>query len=192
MLEKMTNQTPLQNRDEMISFYRVYLSLLNIQVPTIAAINGYAMGAGLSFSLGCDIRLASRKAKIGVTFLNINLHPGMGTTYLLPKIAGTGNASDLIFTGRIITAEEAFKMNIVDRVVEHGELLESAFSLADMIKTKSMEALRLTKSALLRYKIKDLEDALQYEATAQMNSYASDEMRESLRLLKANLAAKKK
>ena len=180
MLERMLDQPPDQNRREMGEFYRAYLCILDVDVPTIAALNGDAIGAGISFALGCDIRLAAENARFGFTYLNLGLHPGMATTHLLPQVVGSANAADLMFTGRLIRAPEALAMGLVSKVVPGEQLMEEALSLAGQIAAKSPSGVRMAKRALVKPKIDGLEAALDYEATAQMTSYASSEMRQAL------------
>lgn len=180
MLMRKAEGEPEANRREMAAFYRLYLALLHLDIPTIAAINGAAVGAGLSVALACDMRLAVAGAKLAVSFLNLGLHPGMASTHLLPKLIGHARAAELIFTGRTITAEEAAAMGLLNRVVPADELLPAAEALADEIATKPAMALRLAKRALVRPLLEGLDAALDYEAMAQAHSYASPEMRQIL------------
>ena len=181
MIEDKLEQPPEQNRREMLAFYKAYLSVLDLDVPCIAAINGFAIGAGLTFALGCDIRIAATEAKMGVTFLNLGLHPGMGTTHLLPLLVGTAHAADLIFTGKLITADEACRIGLVNKAVPLVELEATVLETAKLIAEKPASALRMTKKALVRYKLRYLEEALDYEANAQMLNFASQEMRDLIK-----------
>lgn len=183
-LEEQLDWSPEQNRRFMGDFYRTYLSVLKLDVPTIAALNGHAIGAGLSMALGCDIRFASESAKLGVTFLNLGLHPGMGTTYLLPQTVGYAHAADLIFTCRVIPADEALRVGLVSRVLPGDQLLDESLSVAREIARKPASGMRMAKRALVQQKLSGLEAALDYEATAQMSSFASDEMRQMLTQMK--------
>lgn len=185
MLERMCGQSPDENRREMGEFYRAYLSLLSLDIPVIAAINGHAIGAGASMALACDIRLAAEGAKLGFTFLALGLHPGMATTHLLPQLVGSAHAADLVFTGRVLRAAEAAGMGLVNRVVPGAELEEAALAMAREIAAKPAGAVRLAKRALVRPKLEGLEAALDYEASAQMASYASDEMKAALARVRA-------
>jgi enoyl-CoA hydratase/carnithine racemase len=101
--------------------------------PLIAAINGPAVGVGLTLTLCCDARIASDKARLSARFVRIGLTPELGSTYLLPQIVGLGFASELILTGRIVDAAEAGRIGLVNRVVPHEELLDAAIGLADEI-----------------------------------------------------------
>lgn len=184
-LETQLEWTPEQNRRFMNDFYRSYLSVLKLDVPTIAAFNGHAIGAGLAFALGCDLRFASDRARFGITFLNLGLHPGMGTTYLLPQAVGYANAADLIFTCRMVDADEALRMGLVSQVLPADRLLEAALAVAREIAAKPASGVRMTKRALVQQKLANLEAALDHEATAQMSSFNSDEMRRAIAQLKS-------
>merc|ERR550534_3189168 len=96
----------------MLQFYKNALSIREIQCPTIACINGHAIGAGLSFALASDIRIILRNGKYGFTFTQLGLHPGMGTTHFLPQIVGASTAADLIFSGRKFDGDEAVRMGL--------------------------------------------------------------------------------
>ena len=85
-------------------FYQLYLSVRDLPCPTIAAVNGAAIGAGLCVALGCDIRVAARDAKLGLNFTRLGIHPGMGATWTLPRLVGPARAAELLFTGGSWTA----------------------------------------------------------------------------------------
>jgi enoyl-CoA hydratase/carnithine racemase len=183
-LERQLDWTPEENRRFMSDFYRAYLSILQVEVPTIAALNGHAIGAGLSVALACDLRFASDAARLGFTYLNLGLHPGMGTTHLLPGVVGYANAADLIFTGRLVEAAEGLQMGLVSRVFSSERLLEATLEVAREIASKSTSGVRMAKRALVQQKLTGLEAGLDYEATAQMSSFASPEMREAVARLR--------
>ena len=105
-------------RTRMLAFYRAWLSIRRLEVPTIAAINGPAIGAGLCVALACDLRHAAAGAKMGVPFVKLGLHPGMAGTYLLPDAVGPAAARDLMLTGRLVDADEALRLGLVSRVVD--------------------------------------------------------------------------
>jgi 2-(1,2-epoxy-1,2-dihydrophenyl)acetyl-CoA isomerase len=101
--------------------------------PTIAAVNGLAIGIGLTMTLACDIRLASDKAQFSARFVKVGLTPECGSTRYLPLVAGMGNALYLALTGRIVDAEEGLRRGLVDRIVPHEKLLDEAMALAEEI-----------------------------------------------------------
>lgn len=108
--------------------------------PAVAAINGPAIGVGLTMSLACDIRIASEKATFSARFVKVGLTPECGSSRYLPLVAGLSNALYLTMTGRIIDAEEALARNLVDRVVPHDTLMDEAFALADEIAENPTDA----------------------------------------------------
>src|ERR1700712_6052951 len=103
-------------RTRMMAFYRAWLSIRKLEVPTIAAVNGPAIGAGLCLALACDIRYAAAGAKLGAPFVRLGMNPGMAATYLLPNAVGEANARELLLTGRTVEAEEARELGLVSRV----------------------------------------------------------------------------
>ena len=114
----------------------------------IAAINGYALGGGCELVLACDVRIAAENAKLGQLEVNYGIIPGAGGTQRLPRIAGLGQAKELVFTGDIINAQEAFRMGIVNRVVSANKLMDEVQLLAGKILSKGPIALRLAKEAI--------------------------------------------
>src|SRR6195952_2454826 len=103
-------------RTRMMAFYRAWLSIRKLEVPTIAAVNGAAIGAGLCLALACDIRYAAEGARLGAPFVQLGMNPGMAATYLLPNAVGEANARELLLTGRTVEAEEARQLGLVSRV----------------------------------------------------------------------------
>jgi enoyl-CoA hydratase/carnithine racemase len=99
------------------TFYKRFLSLRQLEIPTIAAINGPAVGAGFCVALACDMRVAATNARMGLNFVRLGIHPGMAGTYTTPRIVGMAKACEVIFTGRLYTGEEAFALGLVNRVV---------------------------------------------------------------------------
>ncbi len=175
-----TTWAPETVRRYMGEFYRAFLSIVDLPVPTIAAINGPAIGAGLAVALGCDMRYAAQGAKLGTTYINIGLFPGMGATHLLPYHVGHALAAELLLTGRLLPAEEAASIGLVNRAVPAGELLPTAYGVAREIAGKSPSAVRAMKSILRRRMADGLEQALDLEALAQTISFSSAEMKEIL------------
>jgi len=135
---------------ELMEKYRnnlqeVLLTVYNVEVPTIAAVNGSAVGAGCGLALMCDMRVASRKATFGETFLNVGLVTGDGSAFTLPRTIGMAKACELIFTGATIDADTALSVGLINYVVEHEQLLAKANEIAAAIASKPPQALRMTK-----------------------------------------------
>ncbi len=180
MLERMTGRTPEENYREMRAFYMRYLDLLHLDIPVIAAIGGHAVGAGAALTLACDIRILAAEAQLSFPFLALGLHPGMGTTHLLPIVAGSSLATDLLLSGRSVGADEARTQGLVSRVLPAADLDATALALAAELAGRPVAATRMAKRALTRPKLDGLDAALDREAIAQAHSYASPEMRAAL------------
>lgn len=168
-------------RDRMMSFYRAWLSIRRLEVPTIAAINGHAIGAGLCMALACDIRYAVPEARLGVPFVKLGMHSGMAGTYLLPHVVGEAHARDLLLTGRVVEADEALRMGMVSRVIDADEFHDEVLATAAGIAATAPIASRLTKVALLDGGHADYESALQWEGLAQPVTLATADLQEGIR-----------
>ncbi|MEW6267547.1 MAG: enoyl-CoA hydratase-related protein [Thermodesulfobacteriota bacterium] len=132
--------------------------------PTICAINGYCLGAGLEVALCCDLRLASEKAKLGSPEVNVGVIPGAGGTQRLPRLVGVGKAKEIIFTGRMLDAAEALSIGLVNQVTPAEELKDRALALAANLKDKSPLVLRAAKEAIDRGLNMCLAEGLDLEA----------------------------
>ena len=170
-----------QVRERMLPFYRAWLSIRRLEVPTIAAVNGPAIGAGLCLALACDIRYAAAGAKMGVPFLKLGMHPGMAGTFLLPNVIGPAAARDLFLTGRVVDADEALRLGLVSRVIEPEAFDEAVLETARGIAANAPIATRLTKIALADGGHADFDSALQWEAMAQPLTLATEDLQEGLR-----------
>jgi len=167
-------------RDRMLPFYRAWLSIRRLEVPTIAAVNGAAIGAGLCLALACDLRYAARGARLGVPFVKLGMHPGMAATWLLPDVVGQQHARDLLLTGRVVDADEALRIGLVSRVHEPDELAAEVEAVAHDIAASAPIPSRLTTVAL-RAGHRDLEACLQWEALAQPMTLATEDLQEGIR-----------
>jgi enoyl-CoA hydratase/carnithine racemase len=161
-------------------FYQRYLSIHSLPIPTVAAINGHAIGAGLCFALACDIRLATSDAKMGMTFTKLGIHPGMGATYFLPRLIGTARACDLLFTGRIIDAPEAERLGLLSRVVAREAFPAAVQEVANEIAAAAPIAVRMVKRALYRGVESSLADALDLESMQQAATFQTADAREGV------------
>ncbi len=117
-------------RDGMRNFYGLFLAVRDLPFPTIAAINGHAIGAGLCVALACDIRVVAREARLGLNFTRLGLHPGMGATWTLPRLVGPALAAELLYTSRSIDGEEAARIGLANRALPATQVLESARTTA--------------------------------------------------------------
>ncbi len=167
-------------RDTMRSFYGLFLASRDLACPTIAAINGHAIGAGLCVALACDLRIAAARAKLSVNFTKLAIHPGMGATWTLPRLVGTARAAELLFTSRQISGEEAAAMGLVSQALEADAVLPAAQALARDISACSPIAVAGVKQALRRSPNASLEDQLHFEASEQAICFQTEDIREGL------------
>lgn len=126
----------------------VVRAIEKVSKPTIAAINGYCLGGGCEIALACDIRIAAEKAKIGQTELNVGILPGAGGTQRLRNLVGQGKAMEMILTGEPVSAQEAYEIGLVNKVVPLDKLMEEAMSMATKIAEKSPVVTKLAKRAI--------------------------------------------
>lgn len=170
-----------QLRDRMMPFYRTWLSVRELEVPTIAAVNGPAIGAGACLALACDLRYAAEDARISVPFTALGMHAGMAATWLLPEVVGLPVARELLLTGRVVSGAEGVGLGLVNQAFPAGTLLPEVLSIAESVASKAPIATRLTKVALASGGHADFEAALQWEALAQPLTLATADLQEGLR-----------
>ncbi|MDA0353684.1 MAG: enoyl-CoA hydratase/isomerase family protein [Chloroflexi bacterium] len=124
--------------------------LLRVSKPSVAAINGHAMGIGLTMILPCDIRIASTEAKMSIRFVKMGLMPELGSTRILSEIVGLGHATDMCLSGRIVEADEALRMGLVSAVTEPGDLFDTAMERAEEIANNPTQAVMMIKELLAK------------------------------------------
>ncbi len=149
-------------RESALAGQDVMNTLAALPIPTVAAINGFALGGGLELALAADLRVASHAAKLGLPEVGLGIIPGYGGTQRLPRLIGQGRAFDLIFTGRHVSADEALQMGLVNRVVD--DALEGALDLARLTLKNAPVALGLAKEAVVRGQDLSLGQGLEVEA----------------------------
>ncbi len=180
MLAARAQLPEAENRLAMRAFYADFLSVRALRVPTVAVIAGPAIGAGLCFALACDLRVAAAGVKMAASFVRLGLHPGMGATFLLPRLCGPGAAADLLLTGRAIEAEEALRLGLVNQVHARDVLDVAARALAAQIASAGPLAVAQTKATLAAAVERELESALEREAAAQAVDFGTADFREAL------------
>ena len=148
--------------------------------PVIAAVNGPCAGAGFSLALSCDIRIASEKASFGPSFAGIGLHPDWGGSWLLPRLIGTAKSCELIFTCNMVSASEAERIGLANRVVPHQELLSSVTELASAMAENPPGVLKLAKKSIYKSLTSDFDTAAVAESKAQMECFLSDDFLEGV------------
>ena len=139
--------------------------------PVIAAVNGFALGGGCEVDMSCDIRIASEKARMGQPEVTLGIPPGWGGTQRLMRLVGIARAKDLVFTGRLIKADEALQMGLVNRVVPHDSLEEEALKMAKTISKNSVMGVRMSKVSMNRGRNADLDTGLSIELLAWRNCF---------------------
>lgn len=168
-------------RDRMMTFYRTWLSLGALDVPSIAAVNGAAVGAGGALALSADIRYAGASAKFTVPFGHLGMHAGMATTWLLPEVVGLAAARELLLTGRVCDADDMLRLGLASAVHPDADLLDAALTSARMVAAAAPVPARLHKVALANGGHASYEHALQWEAVAQPVTLATADLQEGLR-----------
>jgi enoyl-CoA hydratase len=149
--------------------------------PTIAAINGFALGGGCELALACDLRYASTNAKLGQPEINLGIIPGWGGTQRLARVAGVGFAKELILTGRTVDADEAYRRGLVHAVFEPSELMDKTLETARVLASKSPIALAAAKAAVNRALQGDHPGNLNREGADFGELFASEDAREGMR-----------
>ncbi|MCZ4278495.1 enoyl-CoA hydratase/isomerase family protein [Rhodococcoides yunnanense] len=154
--------------------------LTNSRLVFVAAINGGATAGGLDFALACDIRVASDRAKLGETYINMGLAPGNGGTWFLPRLVGSGMAAELALTGEVVKADRALEIGLVGRVVPHDELIGAAVEIATKVASKPWRALEATKQALRASWQLDLAAAMSASFWTVSALYHTDDLHEAV------------
>ena len=165
--------------------YAPFLSLLELEVPTVAALQGHAIGGGLGLALVCDLRVANESARYGANFVRLGLHPGMASTYLLPRLMGVPNAVELLLTGRLVDGAEALQRGLVHYALPEPEVLAKARALAAEIASAAPLAVRWTKRTLYEGLAWDPKTAARREALVQSRSFETEDFREGVAALLA-------
>jgi enoyl-CoA hydratase/carnithine racemase len=167
------------------AMYEPFLTVLDLEVPVIGALNGHAVGGGFGLALVCDLRIGAVTASYGANFTRLGLAPGMSISYLLPRLVGVAKAAELMFTGRLIKGDEAERNGLLTRAVAAADVLAEAMSLAREIAANAPFAVRMTKRNLYLGLELDARAAAQREAFAQAESLATDDAREGIAALLA-------
>jgi enoyl-CoA hydratase len=149
-----------------------------LPIAVIAAVNGFALGGGTEIAIACDFIYASENAKFGQPEINLGVVPGFGGTQRLPRLIGTNMAKELIFTGKMISAEEALKLGLVNKVVPQENLMEEVMKTADIIASKGKVSLREAKQAVNRGMNVELAQGCSIEIDAFALCYASPDSKE--------------
>ncbi|MFO7614850.1 MAG: enoyl-CoA hydratase-related protein [Bacteroidales bacterium] len=188
-IAEMVDMTP----EEGIAFSKVgqntFRSLEKMDIPVIAAINGFALGGGLELAMGCDFRIASNKAKFGQPEVNLGMIPGYAGTQRLPRLVGLGDALMLLMSGEMIGAEEALRIGLVQKVTEPEQLMEETLKMAKIIASKGPMAVKKVKYVARNGQLMHLDEGSKLESEffgTQFKAEGEEGMRAFLEKRKAN------
>lgn len=188
MLERLALMPADEVRRFMRAFYARYLSVLDLPMPTIAVVEGAAIGAGLCVALACDFLLVQEDAKLAVNFVQLGLHPGMGATYFLPRRAGAQAAARLLMTGARFDGADAVDLGLAMECFASGEVLPAARALAVSLAAQAPLAVKALKQELGVDRVA-LEACLEREAAEQAISAGSADLVEGLAAAREKRAA---
>ncbi|EDL49688.1 crotonase/enoyl-CoA hydratase family protein [Erythrobacter sp. SD-21] len=162
------------------NIHKILRALYSLRVPLIAAVNGPAIGLGCDLACLADMRIASEKAKFGVTFLKLGIIPGDGGTWILPRIIGEARAAELFYTGDVIDASTALDWGLVSRVLEHDSLTDEALGLAAKVAAMPPHALRQAKNLMRQGRSTTYDAALEMAANAQALMHSTEDHMEGV------------
>ncbi|AJA47198.1 3-hydroxybutyryl-CoA dehydratase [Clostridium pasteurianum DSM 525 = ATCC 6013] len=159
----------------------VFSQIENLPKLVVAAVNGFALGGGCELAMACDVRFASKKAKFGQPEVNLGILPSFGGTQRLPKLVGKGIAKELIFSTDMITADEAYRIGLANKVYEPEELLVKSQEFAEKVMTKSPWGVKLAKACINNGLDVDLEAGLKYEANSFGLCFSTEDQKEGMK-----------
>ncbi len=169
--------------EKSFAMYEPFLSVVDIVVPVIGALNGHTVGGGFGLAMCCDIRIGARGARYGANFTRLGLAPGMAISYVLPRLVGISRAAELLFTGRLVDGDEAERIGLLSAAVAADQVLPRAMELAKAIAASAPVAVRETKRALYRGLDWDARRAAYAESFAQAESVATADAAEGIAAL---------
>jgi len=179
-IEYMKDMTPLKGKEFAEKGHALLSKIENSPIPFIAAVNGYALGGGCELMMACDICIASRMAKFGQPEVNLGIHPGFGGTQRLARLVGKMKAKELLFTGSILSAEEAVNIGLINRVVDHEVLMEAALSIAESIVQKSAIPIEFMKELVNKGVETDLSTACSLETLYFSMCFSTHDQKEGM------------
>jgi enoyl-CoA hydratase len=179
-VNELAKRDTLLGRTETRRRQEVYTRIEQLEIPSIAAINGWAVGTGLEIAMACSMRVASDKAKLGQPEVKLGITPGAGGTQRLPRLVGMGRALEMILTGDPVTAEEARAMGLVNRVVPHDQVMAESKKLAETIAARPRLAIQYSKAAILRYADGSLSEGLDHESYLHALSCGTEDKKEGV------------
>ena len=178
-IKEFLNQT-LETEKQLEEDWIVTTIISNLKKPVIAVIDGFCLGGGLELAMSCDLRIASDRSKLGQPEINIGIIPGAGGTQRLTRLIGEGRAMEMILTGRMITAEEAFSYGIINFVYGSDDLMDEAIQIANTIGEKSKYAVERAKKSVKAVSEMNLKDGLKLEREMFIECLNSEDGREGI------------
>jgi enoyl-CoA hydratase len=179
-IAQMQSMSAMEGRNFGKLGQAVFNKLENLPQPVIAAVNGFALGGGCELAMACDIRIASEKAKFGQPEVTLGITPGFAGTQRLPRLVGKGRAKQLLYTGDVIDAQEAYRIGLVNVVVPAEELMTTARAIAQKIQSRAAVAVQLCKAAVNEGLDTDLETGTAYEAEVFGLCFATADQKEGM------------
>ncbi len=180
-LKAMSTMTAIEGRDFSNLGHEVFDAIEKLPVVAIAAVNGYALGGGCELALACDFRYASTTAKFGQPEVNYGIIPGFGGSQRLARLIGQGRAKEMIYSGAMIDAQEAYRVGLVNRVMMPEELYEKCEEVCRKIMKKAPLAIASAKDAINKGLSMDLDSGLSYEAQVFGNCFATLDQEEGMK-----------
>ena len=184
--DRATKTSPRENQLIMMDFYKRFLCVRNLEVPVIALINGPAVGAGAALAVACDVRLGLDTAGISFPFTKLGIHPGMGSSCIVPRIATSDSwAATIMLGGSMLTGEDCVRSGLVQQLYPTEEsLMQAGMEMANTMGSNAPLALKMMTKTLRMAKFKGLEEALEREALTQAACYASEDFKLGLAAVK--------
>lgn len=180
-IAQMSTMNPTEGKAFGVQGSAVFRKIENLDKPVIAAINGFALGGGCELAMACDIRIASNKAKIGQPETGLGITPGFSGTQRLPRIVGLGKAKEIIYTARPITADEAYRIGLVNKVVEPETLMSEAYAMAAQIAKNAPIALKYSKEAINKGMQTDIDSAIALENDLFALCFSTEDQKEGMK-----------
>ncbi len=179
-ISQMSTMNAAEGKDFGEQGSKLFRKIELLPKPVIAAINGFALGGGCELALACDIRISSSKAKLGQPEVGLGITPGFSGTQRLPRIVGEGRAKELIYTAKAITAEEAYRIGLVNKVVEPEQLMDSAISMAKTIAKNAPIAIKLSKEAINKGMQTDIDSGIAIENNLFALCFSTQDQKEGM------------
>jgi len=180
-ITQMSEMSSSEFKEYVDYAHKIYNLIEDNPCPSIAAVNGYALGGGCELALACDIRIASEKAKLGFPEVKLGIFPGWGGSQRITRIMGNAKAKELIYTGEMVSAEEALRMGLVERVVPHEVVMSEAKEFAGSIAKRAPLAISAAKKAINIGSEMDLESALDLEKELIISCFDTDDRAEGMK-----------